>query len=366
MKTRFSTIASRGRAEDGDCLKPYSNKEINRAGISLRNAGWWTDELSRAYDVVGDWRSSHSYPLRLVYTVLQRRAKPIDSLAVISQRLKRIPAITKKLRRPENHDMKLSTMQDIGGCRAIVDSIGQVRQLAASYRAEVDYDYIQEPKPDGYRSIHIIERCQPRTEKHERYRGYRTEIQIRSRLQHAWATAVEAVDFVFGQKLKLGAGDRDWRRFFVLASSAIALQEGTPAVADTPIDRRQLAAELREMSAKLNAFRLMEGAHLAAYSARRARRELRRAGSSASAFLLLLDMHDPHKSETKVTVYPAERLTKANEDYLNMEKMLFGDPSRHAVLLSVGKDEDVQSAYPSFFLDTHKFTWSIEDFIREN
>jgi ppGpp synthetase/RelA/SpoT-type nucleotidyltranferase len=350
----------------GDRLKPYSNKQINNAGISLRDAEQWTDELGHAFDLIGEWRSSHAYPLRLAYTVLQRRAKRIDSLAVVSQRLKRIVAISKKLRRPENRNMKLSTMQDIGGCRAVVNTIQEVRQLTASYRAEPDYDYIQQPKLDGYRSLHLIERYEPRSEKHELYKGCRTEIQIRSRLQHAWATAVEAVDFIFEQKLKLGEGDDDWKRFFLLASSAIALQEGTPPIPNTPMDKQLLATELREISIKLNAFRLMSGAHLAAYSANRARKQLRKAGSSASAFLLFLDMHDPNRSETKVTAYPPERLAKANEDYITLEKELFGDYTRHAVLLSVGKNEDIKPAYPSFFLDTHRFVWTIEEFIKQN
>src|SRR5690606_39699271 len=45
------------------------------------------------------------------------------------------------------------------------------------------------------------------------------EIQIRTRLQHAWATAVETVDVMKGTDLKSGGGTPDWREFFALAAS---------------------------------------------------------------------------------------------------------------------------------------------------
>ena len=48
--------------------------------------------------------------------------------------------------------------------------------------------------------------------------GLRIEIQIRSRLQHAWATAVETVDAFSGTSLKTTGGSgsekTDWGRFY--------------------------------------------------------------------------------------------------------------------------------------------------------
>jgi hypothetical protein len=40
------------------------------------------------------------------------------------------------------------------------------------------------------------------------------EIQLRSRLQHAWATTVETVDTFTRQAIKTGGGKAEWRRFF--------------------------------------------------------------------------------------------------------------------------------------------------------
>jgi len=50
-------------------------------------------------------------------------------------------------------------------------------------------------------------------------------MQIRSRVQHAWATAVETVDMFSGQALKSSHGDDKWLRFFAVAASEMAYIE---------------------------------------------------------------------------------------------------------------------------------------------
>jgi len=39
------------------------------------------------------------------------------------------------------------------------------------------------------------------------------EIQIRSKLQHIWATAVETVGFFTGQAIKSNEGEKEWNDF---------------------------------------------------------------------------------------------------------------------------------------------------------
>lgn len=90
--------------------------------------------------------------------------------------------------------MRLSTMQDIGGLRAILDSSEEVYSLLELYRRSRSKhslfslnDYIQKPKEDGYRSIHLVYKL-------KKDPSIFLEIQLRSQLQHIWATGVE----VFG------------------------------------------------------------------------------------------------------------------------------------------------------------------------
>src|SRR5438270_11039884 len=83
------------------------------------------------------------------------------------------------------------------------------------------------------------------------YNGLRIEIQLRSRLQLAWATAVETVSTFTGQALKSNIGDDAWKRFFALMGSSIARREGTSIIPNTPESRNELRRELRDCSQQL-------------------------------------------------------------------------------------------------------------------
>jgi hypothetical protein len=106
-------------------------------------------------------------------------------------------------------------------------------------------------KKDGYRGIHVVARYHPRKSEREPWDGHRVEIQMRTRLQHAFSTAVETVTAFTRQPLKFGAGPVEWRRFFSLMGSALALREGTESVPDTPTDKTQLIAEFKNAAAEL-------------------------------------------------------------------------------------------------------------------
>jgi hypothetical protein len=83
--------------------------------------------------------------------------------------------------------------------------------------------------------------------KSERYTTAReSRFQIRSRLQHSWATAVETAQLFTGQALKskIKRANEDWLRFSALTSSAFALKEECPKVPDTPDDKDEIAGEL--------------------------------------------------------------------------------------------------------------------------
>ncbi len=347
-----------------DAVLPYSKSQVNKAGLAIRDATSWMPELNWAFDAINAWRSFHAYPLRVAFLRLEFDAKNDYGAAMVSERLKRLDAIHLKLRRPENHRMKLSTMQDIAGCRAVVDTIKEARQLAAAY-PKPSHDYISAPKADGYRSLHVVEHYEPRGAEDERYRGCKIEIQIRSRLQHGWAAALETVDFVREEKLKLGGGDNDWKKFFLLASSALAIREDSPPVPGTPSSEKQLANELREASEKLNALEFLRGLHLGVYSAKRAHIAASASGGEAAAYIIKLDMRNHNNITTKARAYAKEELAEAEQEYIETEKEFFGDPKRQVLKLSVDKVENLQPAYPAYFLDAQVFSIALEEFIRQ-
>jgi ppGpp synthetase/RelA/SpoT-type nucleotidyltranferase len=206
----------------------FGRDKVNRAGEILTSSSVSNVEADAALKIVNNWRAIHACPLQTIKMTLAGRAQKQDLHAVISQRTKRIPAIRLKLR--ENHaaglEMKLSQMQDIGGCRAVLRTVLEVEKLAQDYeKARIKnarrggvfhrkYDYIEKPKPTGYRGIHLVYKYHTESKMLAIYNDLKIEIQLRSKLQHAWATAVETVDFFTGQALKSNIGDVDWKCFF--------------------------------------------------------------------------------------------------------------------------------------------------------
>jgi putative GTP pyrophosphokinase len=112
--------------------------------------------------------------------------------------------------------MRLSQMEDIGGCRAVLDSLDEVYAVAGRIRRRWPHarvtDHIEEPKADGYRSLHIVERRD----------GRLIEVQPRTTLQHTWAEAIEIVGPRLGFDLKAGEGPADLREYFRLAAERLA------------------------------------------------------------------------------------------------------------------------------------------------
>ena len=114
--------------------------------------------------------------------------------------------------------MQASKMSDIGGIRIIFNDIKKVSQLQEKLKKwkiknklVSERNYLENPKPSGYRSIHFIYSYQ---NKKKNYQGFKVELQIRSAIQHAWATAVEIVGTFYQQNLKASDGDQDWLDFF--------------------------------------------------------------------------------------------------------------------------------------------------------
>jgi hypothetical protein len=201
----------------------FKRGDVDRAGEFLVNeddiaraygedVDSYVNEADRAYGIINNWRSSHSYPLQVVKMTLLTRAKRVDAQAIVAQRIKRLSSIEAKLKL--NKDMKLSQMQDLGGCRAILGTPRRVADVVTLYEKNIaknpydrpkfvkKYDYISQPKTSGYRSIHFVYKYQTSATELKIYDGLRIEIQLRSRQQHAWATAVETVSTFTGQALK--------------------------------------------------------------------------------------------------------------------------------------------------------------------
>lgn len=215
--------------------------QVKKAGRTLRRAMRGEDvptkQVIEAYDLVRKFRAAHQVPLVTANNGLRSMVRSEGCAIEVSQRLKRLPTILDKLQREPR--LPLSSMQDIGGVRAVLGSVDEVRRVEARLtkrREPVGYaDYISSPRASGYRGVHVI----------VAYQGRQIEVQLRTRVMHDWAITVERLSSRMGENLK-GDGQHALQELMAVISSAMAIEEGGGTV---DADLLLRISELREVAA---------------------------------------------------------------------------------------------------------------------
>lgn len=115
--------------------------------------------------------------------------------------------------------MRLWTMGDIAGCRAVLPSRQQVDGVLRRIRKEWNVhgrirDRRDEPAESGYRAVHVIVIRD----------GRMIEIQLRDPAEHEWAVVVERTGARLGFGLKEGEGPDDLKEYFRLASLGMYME----------------------------------------------------------------------------------------------------------------------------------------------
>lgn len=328
-------------------LPRFAKKQVDRAGRVLAAPDSSDDARYEALEVLDNWRASHNFPLNTFQIGLRKRSRDVDAGALIAQRLKRIPSIIKKLQRFPG--MSLARMQDIGGCRAVLDDVNQVREVVRSYRESgikhalvSEKDYIDQPKDSGYRGVHLVYRYN--SDRNQTYNSLSVELQIRSRVQHCWATAVETMGTFLSQSLKSSEGEDDWLEFFAYTSSAFAYKEGTSSLACHP-DHKQVVRQVSNYKKKLSVVE-----KLGSYG--HALRTIEENTTSDAYYLMVLR---PAAGTLEINGYKRQDLDRATQDYIQAEQRVAQELGSEAVLVKTESIAALRSAYPNYFLDTQRF-----------
>lgn len=204
-------------------MPPVSKGEINRRGNYLAGLHrllrddvdeFWRvfskEEYDQAVATVDAYRAAHQKPLSVTSVGVRQFVRTsVGTAPVVSQRLKRLPRIVRKLAIMDNS--QLARLEDIGGTRAVVADLDAQRRLCdhigqvwSSRIVRGPRNYVENPKPTGYRAVHYV------VEKYER----RIEIQVRTERQQAWANAVENADSRHTLTLKDGTGPTSMLDYF--------------------------------------------------------------------------------------------------------------------------------------------------------
>lgn len=334
----------------------YSKNEVNQAGKEL-GGDIPAESYERALDIFRiayEWRGLHLYPMRKMRRELARisNSQKVEGI-VTAGRLKRMQSIRRKLSRIST---KLTQIQDLGGCRAIVGSIPDVENIVRAYSDGVSRhilkkstNYIERPRSSGYRTHHLIMRFVPQKADEELLAGRLIELQIRTRLQHSWATAVEAVGLFLGEDLKGGEGSPLWLRFFKLMSAELAAREGC-LLEDEFRDEIKRRCEIKDIEQEIRAVNNLNNLSYAFKSINNY------IGERPGTFLI---QYDNFKETVRVKSY-----TGIKGIYEGIEK--YGEEERqhsaiNTVFVEVDRVNNLRAAYPNYYGDVREFT----DCVRE-
>ncbi|WP_454758523.1 RelA/SpoT domain-containing protein [Caulobacter segnis] len=335
---------------------------VRRAGEVIAGDLTWTpanqQRIREAFSVANQWRDSHAHPMRSIHHTLRYHIRHQDLGGFTAARLKRMNAIRGKLRRMNSRKrpLGLETLQDLGGCRAIMATMKDADALILALRERCRHvlwdqnDYIHEARATGYRSHHLKFEYRGTGDK-KIFDGRRVEVQVRTDLQHAWATAVEAIGLFRGEELKSGKGSPEWLRLFALMSGEFAEAERCDPPKGVP-DRAARLRELKELNGQLGAVDVLKNLSHAVFWSQ----DAVSASTKPSYYLIKYD-----NITRSVTVIPQFESRFAFESYEKAESAdnFSGSDTANVVLIEADKMDGLTKAYPNYFGDTLLFNMQL-------
>jgi ppGpp synthetase/RelA/SpoT-type nucleotidyltranferase len=322
-----------------------SKTRVNRAGDRVRTGVASAEDL----EVIEEWRAAHRAVLNTFQAILRIRAKGAG--VKVAQRHKRKRTIFDKLERLPS--MSLSRMDDVAGCRLIFKRPKDLYAFRDKFhrarfnhkRRNADdpnkYDYIKNPKETGYRGVHDVYEYDVNSNVGKVLTGLYIEVQYRTLVQHAWATAVEVIGFITESQPKFQKGDKRFEHAMALASEILARahEDGRGPFPDIP-DHELVDAFL----ASENDIALLETL-----------RSLNAADKTVSAkrnAILIFSEGRP------LEVKSYRDATEALRNLFLLEKEM---PDQDIVLVRADTSDEIRLAFKNYFSDARDFIQLIED-----
>ncbi len=314
-----------------------SKSRVNRSGERIRQDKATIDDLL----VVEEWRAAHRGVLNTFQAILRNRTR--GTKVSVAQRHKRKTTIFDKLTRLPG--MQLARMDDVAGCRLIFRSVRDLHAFRSRFhRARFNhklrnkpdkYDYLKSPKPTGYRGIHDVYEYNVNSEAGKALAGLYVEIQYRTLVQHAWATAVEVIGFITQSQPKFQRGDTRYERAMALASELLARAHEQQTGPFPSASNQEILNEFLSLDDELHLMQTLRGLN------------------SAKA-----DVTDKRNSilifskEGELEVRNFHEATEALRALFELEKEM---PDRDIVLVRADTSKEVRLAFRNYFTDAREF-----------
>lgn len=336
----------------------YSKGELDRAGDRIRTGAGTHADLA----ILDNWRAAHLYVINTFQSSLRARRSRFarGEEVTIAQRLKRRPTIIDKLSREPR--MSLSRMHDIAGCRLIfpdVDALSRFRRGVLSSRAAHElvgdkerYDYINHPKSSGYRGVHDVYKYNVGSDGGVKWNGLRLEIQYRTLIQHAWATAVEISDIVNSTRLKFSDANSNIARIFLLSSEILARAHEGMSGHCPEINDYDLIAEYETLEAELHAISRLRNLTSS---------DFQQFARTSKLFILINYTSGPNEGKFGAEGFSDNASAAARYTMLEAELADVAD----VVLVGASQQDAIKLAYTNYFSDASSFIRALDTALRK-
>jgi putative GTP pyrophosphokinase len=314
-----------------------SRSRVTRAGGAVRLGTETAEDLA----IINTWRAAHKPVLNTFQAILRFRTRETD--VVVAQRHKRKRTIFGKLKRYPS--MELARMDDVAGCRLIFPDVPSLYAFRAGFhrarfqhkrKNTIDkYDYIKSPKETGYRGIHDIYEYDVRSRAGKSSKGLLLELQYRTRVQHAWAIAVEVIGNITSSQPKFQEGDRRYEEVMAYASEILARAHEQSESCFPGLSNNEILTAFFELDDELGLMKLLRALN-AVTNEVKAKRNV----------ILVL-------SETEeLQIHSFTYATDALRALFEMEQK---NPGQDIVLVRADSGEEVREAFRNYFSDPREF-----------
>lgn len=319
-----------------------SKTRVTKAGAAVRQGIASPEDLA----CIDAWRAAHAPVLNTFQALLRGRARSRN--VAVAQRHKRKLTIFGKLKRFPK--MELARMDDIAGCRLIFNNIKELYDFRenlhkAKFKHKIrnqkdKYDYILSPKNTGYRGIHDVYEYDVNSQHGKNYKGLFIELQYRTRVQHAWATAVEVIGLITSNQPKFQEGDGRYEEIMKYASEIISRAHEGKTSCCPDVESQDLVKLFIELDKNLSLLKLFRGLNSSD----------KEVSSSGNAILIL---KEGLPLEIKSFRYTADALRALFD-------IEFNNPGVDVVLVKGDSTDDVRLAFKNYFSDARDFIKFVE------
>ena len=334
---------------------------IRKIGEKLREGIELTEEEKLEFD---NFREAHNIIIKL-FTIELKKVN-FSKQHLTASRNKRIETIISKLCRPEKP--KLDRIHDIAGTRIIFENIKSLEDYIdilentelVNFKEKINedknrYNYIKNPKSDGYRSIHKVFYYSSNipystlNEKSFNLENKKIELQLRTRLQHIWATTVEIYDIINKSNIKTGTHNKLETKEGLFFKNCSLVFEGIESndVEKIKININEIFRDkdLVEIYNRLKGIKNIKNI------------QLPKTLGSDEVFILITDLNKG--KTTFFTTDPIEKNDKQDTFLINASYRRLEEKTTKGeyilLLLTLGDIKKLKNVYPNYFLNTNKF-----------